>query len=288
MSKIFVGIITQNELENMKELTSCTEHFDGLAVTDHYSTDGTYELLKEKCGYGFVEQIKYFGNNSHSMNHFLFNPKIEIGDWILLRDSNERINPNFAQDIRGFVNMLESNQINTVYQYSKMLMFRRFSQQHFRSTPHWGFEGARPNGIQIEKTNIFAKDEDYCYSVRNRNRDKYHFVFAYLRYYLILDSNHGLLGIEKNVPKDGDVHKTFAARELIRIGFRKALIDNGYECSVDGVKSLMDQARLSGLPKWALSYFNGEKILNDAYRYYVLDLKDFDDNHDWNNIIKIE
>lgn len=287
MSKIFIGIITQNEKQNIEELTSVVKYFDGLAAVDHFSTDGTYELLTSRMGLGFVEQIPYWGNNSHSMNHFLFHPKVEVGDWILLRDSNERINEEFARDIRTFVNMLSGNNVNSVYQYSKLLLFRRFSQQYFQSTPHWGFVGARPNMIQIEKTNWYQKDEDYCYSVRNVNRDKYHFVFAYLRYYLILDSNHGLLGIEKNVPQGSDTYKTFALREQRRIAFRQELINNNYSVTVDGVKSLMDQSRITGLPNWSISFFNEEKILNDCYRYYFLGLKDFDDNHDWQNTIKI-
>lgn len=285
--KIFVGIITQNEKKNMEELTSCTDHFDGLAVTDHYSADGTYELLESKKGYGFVEQIKYLGHNSHSMNHFLFNPKIEVGDWVLLRDSLERIDPDFASGIRGFVTMLESNGINTVYQYSKLLLFKRFAQQHFQSTPHWGFVGARPGGIQIDKTGWYQKDEEYCYSVRNKNRDKYHFVMAYLRYYMILDSNHSLLGLEKNIPAGSDIEKTFKIREQIRMGFRKELIENGFSPDVDGVKLLLSQARLTGLPKWAVAYFNTEKILNDVWRHEVLGLEDFNDDHAWGNIVKI-
>lgn len=283
MSKIFLCITTQNEYKNIEELTSISQYFDGLAAVDHFSTDGTYELLQGRKGVGFVEQIPYVGNHSHSLNHALFNPKIEVDDWILLRDSNERVNPDFAAGIKNFVRALELSSVSTVYQYSKLLLFRRCPQQYFQSTPHWGFVGARANGVQIEKTGFFEKDEDYCYSVRNINRDKYHFVGAYLRYYLLLDSNHNLLGLENR----GNPHELFPKLEVKRVEFRKQLAANGYPITVEGVRQLLDQARFSGLAEWAKPFFNENKILNDYYRWYYLDQKDFNDDHDHNNMIKI-
>lgn len=282
MSKIYIGITTQNDKENIEQLTSVFDCFDGLAAVDHFSNDGTYELLKSRMKDGFVEQIPYWGQHSHSLNHLLYHPKIEIGSWILLRDSKERVAESFAKNIKAFIGLLETSNINSIYQYSKLLLFKRFAQQYFQSTPHWGFHGARANYIQIENMGWYKNDEEYCYSVRNKNRDQFHFVFHYLKYYLFLDSNHGLLGLENK----GDINKLFPARENIRLTFRSKLINNGYSCNIDGVKRLMTEMK-DGKADWAKEFFNGEKILNDAYRYYIFEDKLFKDNHDWSDIVKI-
>lgn len=280
MSKIYIGIITQNEKQNIDELTSVAQYFDGLAAVDHNSTDGTFDILNERKGKGFVERIPYYSNHAHSMNHFLQNPKIEMGDWILLRDSNERVNENFAKEIRDFVEVFQVQRINSVYQYSKLLLFRRFPQQFFAHTPHWGFQGARPGAIQIEKEKLFKADEEYCYSVRHRNRDRYHFVDAYLRYYLMLDSNHLLLGLEL-AQKAGLTYEDMEQRRMIFLDYLRR---RGLPVSVAGVKQLM----ADGLDEEARVLFAKEKILNDAYRYHKLGLRDFGDDHNHKNLVTID
>jgi len=32
-------------------------------------------------------------------------------------------------------------------------------------------------------------------------------------------------------------------------------------------------------------FVNSDKILNDVYRYYLLGDRDFEDDHDWNNMV---
>jgi hypothetical protein len=279
MNKVYIGLITQNEKSNIDELTSVAQHFDGLAAVDHKSNDGTFELLDARKGEGFVEQIPYYSHHAHSMNHFLFNPKIEIGDWVLLRDSSERINEDFAKQIKEFVLVLGAQGINSIYQYSKLLLFRRFPNQFFICTPHWGFQGARGNAVQVEKTNWFKSDEDYCYSVRNQKRDKFHFVGAYLRYYLILDSNHLMLGVEL-AEKLG---LTYADMEKRRMEFLVWLSSKGYSLSVSGVDALLQD----GLDEQGKEFFRKEKILNDYYRYHCLGKTDFTDNHDHKDLVEI-
>lgn len=279
MSKVYIALITQNERANIEELTSVAHHFDGLAAVDHNSTDGTYELLDSRKGAGFVLQLPYLGNHSWSMNGFLFHPTIEVGSWLLLRDSNERIAEPFAAQIRPFIALLESRGIETVYQWSKALLFRRRPHQFFAGTPHWGLQQARQPAIQIDQTGLFAKDEDYCYSVRGRNRDRFHFVGAYLRYYLLLDTNHLLLASDKA----DAVGMTYQIREAQRLAFREMLIRRGYPVTVDGVKQLMKD----GLDSEARRHFETDKVLNDAYRYFQLGRTDFVDNHDWRDMVPI-
>jgi hypothetical protein len=268
-NKIYLAISTQNEKKNINELTSVWYSFDGICAVDHFSNDGTYEILKSRCKDGFVEQIPYYGHHSHDLNHILFNPKIKIGDWILLRDSSERVDNNFAFNIRPFIKILEQQGVNSVYQRSKILMFRRFPHQCFSSTPHWGLQGAQSKIMAIEKQlNLFHDDKEYCYSVRDEIRDKYHFVDAFMRYYLIIDSNHNLLGLENF----GDPNELFPKLEKQRISFLDLLNSIGVNNDINSLKLylLSNREVLSDVFK---DFINNNLILNQFYRYHVLDDK---------------
>lgn len=288
MSKIFIGIMTQNQAKNIDELTSVWKYFDGLAATDHFSTDGTYEILKSRAGDGFVEQIPYFGHHAHSLNHFLFNPKIKIGDWIVLRDSSERIHENVARQIRVIVNELESRNVFTVHQWSKVLMFKRFPRQFFTNTPHWGLHGAMSPAVDANQLlSGFGGEENHFYSIRNVGRDPRHFVGHYYKYYTMTDSNHCLLGIENRGP---DINASFAEREKIRWSYLARLEELGIDKGKDGILDYICgcAAKNVSIDPIILNCFNKEKILNDLYREYILNDSSFKDDHDFNNLIKIE
>ncbi len=263
MSKIYLAISTQNEEKNIESLTSVYDSFDGICAVDHFSTDKTFDILKSRCKEGFVEQIKYYGHHGHDLNHVLFNPQIRVGDWLLLRDSSERINPDFAVNIKPFIKMLENSGVNSVYQYSKLLLFRRFPHQYFLNTPHWGFHGAQSKTIAIEQQNWFTVDFEYCYSSRV-NRDKYHFVDAFMRYYLILDSNHNLLGLENF----GDPTQLFPTLEAGRIDFIFYLQELKINTNVDAVKEYFINEPL--LPDKMKEFINNNLILNQFYRFWKL------------------
>ncbi len=267
-SKVYLGIITNSiELDNLRELTSVYDHFDGLAVSYHGSYhDQAYYLLDSRKKEGFVECIKYMGHHGHSMNHFLFNPKIKLGDWVLLRDSGERINPDFAANIKPFINHIQNLGINSVVQRSKLLLFRRFPQQFFASTPHWGFQGGRGKFIDIADGNWFPDDKDYCYSVRNETRDKYHFVDAFARYYLINDSNHCLLGAENF----GDPKEVFIKLEGERLDFLLCLRELGIDNNIDALRQyFVDVGDFAKMLPEMQNFVNSNLILNQFYRYHI-------------------
>lgn len=278
MSKIYIGLITQNQKQNIDELTSVAKYFDGLAAVDHFSNDGTYELLQERKGNGFVEQIQWYGHTGHSMNHFLFNPILDQDSWILLRDSSERINEDFARNIHKFVNLLERSNIYSVINYSKMMLFKRFPNQFFTNTPHWGLQGSQPGYLRIEESGLFKSEEEYCYSVRNKNRDEFHFINHYFKYYLILDSNHCLLGCENNI-------KEFERREILRREFlRYCRAELSIDPTVANLISFWTKNPLTDKMKY---FINSELILNNAYTYNILGNRDITDKHDKNTIVII-
>lgn len=267
MHKVYIGIITdKGEFGNLNALTAPWSHFDGLAVTYHGKTaDHEYKLLNARKGQGFVELMKYTGNHSLSMNYFLFNPSIKIGDWILLRDSCERVNDDFAFNIKVFIRNLENLQINSVYQRSKLLLFKRFPHQEFSGTPHWGFKGAQGKSILIENQGWFARDEDYCYSVRDVNRGPYHFIDAFMRYYLINDSNHNLLGLENF----GNPQQLFPILEQRRMEFLFYLQELGINNDIVSLRDYLVDTEL--LPDKMKYFINNNLILNQFYRYWCLD-----------------
>lgn len=264
MNKIYIGIITQNQKKNIEELTTISHYFDGLAAVDHFSDDGTYEVLKNKCGAGFVEQIPYYGHHGHSMSHFLLHPKIKIGNWIILCDSSERISESFACNIRPFVKMLENNKINTVYNYSKVLLFKVFPHQSVQNTPHFSILGLRPNFVSIEKSGWFNSEKDYFYSLRNEQRGKYDFIDHFMKYYLQVHSNHNLLGLENF----GNPAELFPILEQQRIDFLLYLQELGINNDVNSLKSYLVDTNL--LPDKIKYFINNNLILNQFYRYHVL------------------
>lgn len=272
MNKIYLAISTSStELANLTDLTSVFEHFDGLCVTYHGNPEeDAYKLLCDRKKGGFVECLSYKGHHGHDLNNILFNPIIKLNDLIILRDSSERISNSFASNIRPFVRHITNLGVNTIYQRSKLLMFRRFIHQEFKSTPHWNFVGAQDKKIQIDETNWFQKDEDYAYSLR-KERAPFSWVDHYVRYYLITESNHQLLGLENF----GNPAELFPKLEIERLNFLLYLQELGTEQTVDGLKNHILNNDLDDTLNY---YFNNVRVLNDFYQYHKLGNKDLIDD----------
>lgn len=279
-NKIFIGIITGNELENIKELTSNLENIDGILAVDHYSTDGTYELLKEKCGEGEVIQCPYQNNHSQSMNIWLNSKKLQIGDWVILLDSSERLGPILQKNLPSYLAHFEQSGINTVVNHSKVFIFRRWPQIFFSGTPHWSGQHLRHGFLKIEDSGLFENEIDYYYSVRNQNRSKFHWVRHYAFYLLQKDSNHLLLGLEGK-PNFVEI---YTYRENERIKLLLYFKELGLEPNIENLNKIMSIDPLDEQVKY---FINTNKILNDYYQYFFKNNINLIDNHDWNDIIKI-
>ncbi len=271
-NKIYIGLITDNsQFDNIKALTEVYDYFDGLVVT--YHSDGnskeedTWKLLNERKKDGFINVDSFIQNHAHSMNRFLLDPRIvEYRDWILLRDSAERINTEFAANIRGFLNEVIQNNIQTVYNYSKCLLFQKTPDLFFHGTPHWGLQGVSGNNLALETFGgIFANETNYCYSVRGETRPQDHWIGHFLKYYLYQVSNHMLLGNENN-------HAQYYKSESMRRGFRSFLIN---ECGLGPVlkhEDLIAYWKNNPLTDKHKEFINKESILNNAYHYFVKEM----------------
>lgn len=261
-NKIYIGLITSaGNAEHLEWYKMASKYIDGLAVTWHGEKDDGYMTLDHNKGCGFIVNTEYYGHHGLSMNNWFLNPKIRPGSWIIIRDTLEQCTEQFLSNVREFTNELERRNINTVYQYSKLLLFKKFEHQYFVNTPHWGLSGVRPQAVAIETIPGFEKPESYAFSIRHAVRPRHDFIDHFVKYTLIDSSNNLLLGNEDN-------QKQVVIDEEVRYKFKEYLQDVcKIELTVDALKHYLINVELTYEMKWFLNYF---RYLNDFYCFHVL------------------
>ncbi len=259
--KIYIGMITSaGNANNLEWLNVASQYIDGLAIVWHGHRDPGFETIENNKGCGFIVEREWYSHHSHSMNDFLLNPKIRPGDWIILRDSSEMLSKQFCENIRAFITQTELNNVNSIFHYSKLLIFKKFEHMTFISSPHWGLSRPQPNFAAFEQ--IFPRDhEKYAYSVRQRTRPQDHWINHFVSYFLYDSSNHLLLGRDNDIPE-------FEKHEAKRIEFKQYL-ENTLKINLT-VDSLYNYWRNNELTPEMKKYINFEPILNDAYSYRIL------------------
>lgn len=261
-NKIYIGLITSaGNSKYLEWYNEASKFVDGLAVTWHGERDEGFYILEKNKGCGFIVEREFYQHHAHSMNDWLLNPKIRPGSWIIVRDTMEQCNIEFLKKIREFTNELEKQNVNTVYQYSKLLLFKKFEHQHFSFSPHWGFVNAQPHAISIENFPGFEDPKKYAFSIRNENRPEHHFIDHFVKYYLYDSSNHLLLGREKD-------HEDFEKHEQARYKFKEH-VENDLKIplTVEALKDFILKNELKYVTKW---FFNFEPILNSFYCFHKL------------------
>jgi hypothetical protein len=263
MAKIWLCGITQNQKENIDELTKDVySHFDGLIFVDHYSTDGTYEILQERKGAGKIIQRDWVNEHSHSMNEFLFSGVIEEGDWFVLRDSSERLNPEFASRIKDVVWEFDSKGIQTVFQRCKLLMARYNYDMFFLGSPHWGIHNYGQKVIVLGNgENAEQEDLTYAYSTRNGNRTKDYWINHDIKYYYVYGrSNQMAL-----VYKEQNLINYHESRRRI---FRNRCIFLGLQFTMDSlVKYIKTTPKVDEI---IFDVIKENILLRNFYRYHRL------------------
>jgi hypothetical protein len=261
MTKIWLCGITQNSRANINEMTRDIMPFiDGLIFIDSQSNDGTKELLEERKGSGEIISLPWMGNHSWSMQAFLNSDKMQPGDYFIVLDSSERLNVDFASNLRNLVKELEIRNIGAVYHYSKLVIARYNSNVFFHQSPHWGASGLAGHAARLEDSYPNAKD--CIFSTRNDNRRKDHFIKHFVKYYLNKISNHLLLGRESQLEE-------FRSHEEIRNKFRLYCL-NDLHINPLSADSLSDFLKFNGLNYELKWFLNFEPILNSFYTYYIL------------------
>lgn len=244
--------------------------------------------LIENGAHKYLESIKKEGKIIYtdwcfrlnfSRNHYLCQGTMKNGDWFISLDPMEVLKPEFFEKWPQLKQLLESNQIDGVLLYGKRFLYRYNDYLEHKGNPHEYLVG---NSKTVELTNIeeYKNTEWFWGSRRAEKRDKHDYVWHFVNYMTNYpDSNHMLLGLDRYSNKE----EIFQVRENIRRQFR-------YFCQrLDLLPLTIDKFKLLCNDHFEeMKFFiNSERIINDAYLYYILGKTDLPDAHDLEKITKI-
>lgn len=154
MSKIWLVGMTQNRIDDFKEIVEYSDkYFDGMIFVDHFSDDGTFEILESHKGEGKIIQRPYVKQHSHSQNEILFCRHANNGDWMFLNDSPERIKPQWLDRMRQDIVEFEKEGIGAVVFSNRVYLWRYFDFQQFHGSPHWGLSPINGKAFSFEEEN---------------------------------------------------------------------------------------------------------------------------------------
>ena len=262
--KIFLCGITHNDYQNIEELTSVYDCFDGLIFVDGGSTDGTKELLESRKREGSIIYRNWTNDHDFQMNEFLRQGPMKIGDWFLIRDSRERFNKDWIKDIKNLISHLERNNIQSIYNYGKGFGFKYYDDMFFFGTPHWGLNGARQNYIDL--SNFFDEEKkEHTWRLKDGegNRAESNFIDHFTKYYYVYGrSNHLLLGRESKTEE-------YQEHESNRQNFRLYCNNLGLDFSLESLKNYLAKGDWKK-DKEFIFMFNKEPILKCFYRWHIL------------------
>lgn len=232
--------------------------FVGLNWTCHYPLDEAADYLESVQGAGRIAFVHYSGRHHSSMNQYLHQGLMQEGDYFIQIDDLERLSVSFCRDHlpRMVAAMEAAPRYAMIANWGKGLLFRFNEQLEFKGSPHWyatGLDGPSAN-VELGK--------DLFWNVRDEQRDPFHWVGHYARYFLgPAGSNHALLGLDHH-PGGPAV---FPEREAKRLAFRQEMRARGFPLTLDGLTAFMGQPlddHLKGL-------INSDKTWSDYY-WYVL------------------
>ena len=282
MSRLFLCLITHNQYENVKALTDpIWEHIDGIISVDAGSTDGTRELLEERKGQGEVLYRKWTNDHDLQQNVWLRESVLKEGDIVLIRDSCERFNPEWAKKIRNFLDTLVFGGVRSIFNYGKLFAFVWSDSIVCQSSPHWGMVGLQHKMIDLKEYHDELKKEWTwrIFDGEEGGRPIDNKIDHEAKYYWIYGlSNHLLLGREDNIEE-------YQRLEIIRLHLRDQARILGFELTLDGLKQFMkwitseeveDSTRNNGK-----NWVNSCSITKNFYRKHLL-------NHSWEDIISTE
>ena len=228
MPKLWICGICQNNEEELKEILApfCYRLSNQIQSNIPYalhtlwvdggSTDGTLDTITRNSGYWCKR--KWTNDHDFQMNQYLRAGHIKHGDWVIQLDTSERLNPDFIDTLqRNMLSNFEAQGINTVYQRSKILMFRYHDDQIFLGSPHWGLQAQRHHMVDIAKFDGFQDDKSYCWSLRD-NVNKW-IVNGIKYYYAYGRSNHMWL-VYNTANYPGTTNEFIREHEQVRQRFR--------------------------------------------------------------------
>jgi len=264
-SKIWLCGMTRDDKKNISEIVKYSKYFDGLIWVDNGSTDGTKELLEENKGEGKVIDSVWCNRHSFSMNFYLNYGGMKNGDWFFTCDGQERFNEKFLGGIRNLLESLESQGVQTLFLYGKLLGAKFYDDQFFHGSPHYGLQNIRQGALDLKEYWPDEKDSRYrLMDGEEGGRPVDNFVNHEIKYYLYGESNHLLLGRENKIEEYQDLERD-------RVSFRLLCQERyGLSFTSDSLLSLLKT------DKWKddevfVKIFKKQHILKTFYRYRVLE-----------------
>ena len=262
---IYLCGVTQNKKDKLQELVKDVHnHFDGLIFVDGGSTDGTVEYLNTIKGKGKIIHRSWSNDFDFQNNEILRQGPLKVGDWFLLRDDEERLNPNFTKNIKSFVEDLDKNGISSCWWLGKGFLYKYYDDMFFQGNPHWGIVNNREKRIDLAK--YFGhtdENKEITWNARIGKRSQEDMYKHHLKYYWVYGrSNHLLLGRENNM-------KEYHRLEINRLNFREyCRVKYNLDYTIESLHNFLLTNEWKNDTLF-LEMFNSESILQKYYLSYI-------------------
>lgn len=269
MPRLWICGICQNNGKELREILEPLEHLMEAGEIGTMWVDGGSKPGQSGFEYmvglgGYSKFRKWTNDHDFQMNEYLRDPVIKHGDWIIQCDTSERIHPDFVHLLLDeMLDNFESQGINTVYQRSKPLLFRKHDDQYFLGTPHWGLQQQRNHAVDISKFKGFEDDKTYFWS----NRDDIHkWITNGIKYYYVYGrSNHmWLIYSPANYPNASQ--RLIHDHEIRRMEFRD-YCRNELGLSMANLDDFTEFLKKGEFPPKFIEFLNYEKVIANYYRY---------------------
>ena len=260
---------------------------DGIIAACHGGKNSeTFELLKNRARNGDIYHHDFLDDFSLTRNITLKsafkNGNLNEGDWIIILDVNEYINPLFVERLRKeLIPAFEGEDISVVYQSSKCVLFRYNRDIIYHNSVHTGITGFVGSAVDLSQEPDFVGDKHGNKNWIWSERDNELSWVKGSQYYLWPNSNHINLVYEPHRfphhPRKDELSKDHT---YVRFKFLNYCNKNlKFSATKDGLIEYMRDSS-----KWTqdfIEFLEYEKILKTFYRYYVL-------NEDYKTIFETE
>ena len=189
--RIWISMMVFNQKNHVEEICQNLSWCNGIVAVDHFSDDGTYEILNENKKAGVILQMPWMNLHYLSMTACLQNGVIRPGDWVYALDSQERVHPEFVANIHERILDWESKGIGCIF-WGKPLIFKKTLGMAYFGNPHCfptPLEGQVLN-VQDESTVVRKDGEIHLgkYLINKKDLDNT-MIFHGSKYYFYEMSN---------------------------------------------------------------------------------------------------